>query len=271
MHNVRVKDYGNGKKQITLYYDVICGHDYSKNEFKQNNDSINFDDLSQEEQDFFLACKENARLHSELNNYKRAKNKIYDYARSNMWTYFLTFTFNSEKVQRDNYDDCKNKLTKWLNNISQRHCSGQLKYLIVPELHKDGINYHFHGLLSNCDGIIFEPSGLTDRTGRTIYNLPQYKLGFSTATKISSVEKVCGYIAKYVTKQLDLKLKGKRRYLISSNLNEPNEEKYYINQNLDEFADSIPNVLWEELKEYKVCGENRKMKIIEIDENLESI
>lgn len=268
MHNVRVKDFGNGKKQYTLYYDVIAGYDYSKKSKDKFNDLINIDDVGCD--DVTPEEKENARLHSELNNYKRAKNKIYDYARCNMWTHFLTFTFNPDKVDRSNYDECKSKLTKWLNNISQRYCNGNLKYLIVPELHKDGVNYHFHGLLANCDGIIFEPSGLVDRTGRSIYNLPQYKLGFSTATKITSVEKACGYIAKYVTKQLDLKLKGKRRYLASTNLNVPTEEKYYINQNLDEFADSIPNVQWAELKEYNVCGENRKLMILEIDENIDT-
>lgn len=268
MHNVRVKDYGNGKKQITLYYNVINCHDFSDKKAKDKfNDMIN-DDFECDDI-LTLEEKENARLHSELNNYKRAKNKIYDYARSNMWTHFLTFTFSPEKVDRSNYEECKKKLTKWLDNISQRYCGGELKYLIVPELHKDGINYHFHGLLANCDGIIFEPSGQVDRTGRTIYNLPQYKLGFSTSTEISSVEKVCGYIAKYVTKQLDLKLKGKRRYLASTNLSAPTEEKYYINQNLDEFADTIPNVQWAELKEYTVCGEKRKLMILEIDENIQ--
>ena len=269
MHNVRIKDFGNGKKQYTLYYDVIQGYDYSQKKIKDEfNDMINYDfgceDILTPEE------KENARLHSQLNNYKRAKNKIYDYARCNIWTHFLTFTFSPEKVDRSNYDECKSKLTKWLNNISQRSCNGNLKYLIVPELHKDGINYHFHGLLANCDGIIFEPSGLVDMSGRTIYNLPQYKLGFSTATEITSVEKACGYIAKYVTKQLDLKLKGKRRYLASTNLNVPTEEKYYINQNLDEFADTIPNVQWAELKEYTVCGEPRKLMILEIDENIDT-
>lgn len=266
MHNVRVKDYGQGKKQITLYFDVIAGYDYSK---KKYNDFINNNGcgavLTTSPED-----KEEKNIHSELNNFKRAKNKIYDYARCNMWEYFLTFTFSPEKADRSNYEECKKKLTKWLNNISQRYCDGKLKYLIVPELHKDGINYHFHGLLSNCKGLIFEPSGHIDNSGRTIYNLPQYKLGFSTATKITDVSKACSYLAKYVTKQLDLKLKGKRRYLSSSNLLLPKEEKIYINQHLSEYEKTINNVVWRQQKEYTVCGESKKMIILEIDENIET-
>lgn len=268
MHNVRIKDYGNGKKQITLYYDVINGYDFSSSPDNKKN-KFNVEELDEEALQDFLETKEENRLHSELNNFKRAKNKIYDYARCNNWDYFLTFTFSPEKVDRSNYEECKKKLTVWLNNISQRYCNGTLKYLIVPELHKDGINYHFHGLLSNCDGIIFEPSGLVDASGRTIYNLPQYKLGFSTATEISSVDKACGYLAKYVTKQLDLKLKGKRRYLASSNLDLPVEDKIYVSQYMGDYEKTIQNVVWRQLKEFNVCGETRKMVIVEIDERKE--
>lgn len=304
MHNVRLKNFGNGKKQYTIYLDTIVstsdGLDKELEELrhKANNEcltdeqkifyhekfketlgkidqreelKINEEELEGEHLDFFLECKEKARLHSKLNNYKRAKNKIYDYARANQWEYFLTFTFSPEKADRSNYDEVKKKLTKWLNNISGRYCAGKLKYLVVPELHKDLKNWHFHGLLANCDGIIFEPSGLVDKQGRTIYNLPQYKLGFSTATKISSTEKASGYICKYVTKQLDIKLSGKRRYLISNNLNKPIEEKYY-NGYIKEFQEELKNnenVVWWQQKNYKVLGEERSYIIVEIDENLE--
>lgn len=267
MHNVRIKDYGQGKKQYTLYYNVINGFDFSN---KKNIDDDVGGCYSPTENEEKEIEKEKNRLNSELNNYKRAKNKIYDYARCNMWDYFLTFTFNPDKVDRTNYDECRKKLTKWLNNISQRYCNGELKYIIVPELHSDGVSYHFHGLLSNCDGIIFVPSGHIDNNGRTIYNLPQYKLGFTTATAITDTNKVCSYLAKYVTKQLDLKLKGKRRYLASTNLNLPTEEKLYTNKNLDTYANDIPFVQWAELKEYYVCGEKRKMMILEVDENIET-
>lgn len=298
MHNVRIKDFGNGKKQFTIYAEPIISttdgleKDLKKYESLMNNDIFteeqrnlfkkmyknilgeldkrnslkdNEEELEGKDLEFFLECKENARLHSQLNNFKRAKNKIYDYARSNQWEYFLTFTFNKDKVDRSNYDECKKKLTKWLNNISIRFCGGNLKYLVVPELHADLINWHFHGLLANCDGIIFEPSGHIDNQGRTIYNLPQYKLGFTTATKVTSSEKASGYICKYVTKQQDLKLKGKRRYLISNNLDKPLEEKLYTSY-LDDYVANIKYIVWHQDKEYEILGISKKMTIIEVDE-----
>ena len=86
------------------------------------------------------------------------------------------------------------RLRVYFSNRVQRH---GLKYVAVPELHHDGA-IHFHGLCNS------EAVGLTDSgrrwKGRPVYNL-DWKIGFSTGVKlVGDYERVCGYIAKYVTK-----------------------------------------------------------------------
>lgn len=156
----------------------------------------------------------------------RSKACVYDIARSNCWDWFLTFTFNFAKVDRYNYDTCVKALSKWLNNIRVRKAP-DLKYIVVPEQHKDGA-WHFHGLFADCSGLTFKDSGVLDQSGRPVYNLTDYKLGFSTATKVTSSQRAATYICKYITKDLAGKTAGKKRYWASRNCARPAEETYNI-------------------------------------------
>ena len=92
-----------------------------------------------------------------------------------------------------------------------------LKYVLVPELHKDGENYHLHGVLGNADGLLLRVSGKFDKRGRLIYNIPSWRYGWNTATEVEHTGKVSNYISKYITKDTDGLLKGKRRYWASHN------------------------------------------------------
>lgn len=153
--------------------------------------------------------------------FKRSKNMIYKLACNNKpWDYFVTFTFNSEKADRYNFSEVSKKLSKWLNHIKSRTCP-DFAYIIVPEKHKDGA-WHFHGLFKNCDNLNFIDSGIKDEQGRTIYNISNYKFGFTTATKLSDIDKAVSYILKYISKDLfGDNLKGKKRYWRSKNLEMP--------------------------------------------------
>ena len=116
----------------------------------------------------------------------RSKRNLYHIARSNKWDYFITLTFNRNDTDASNYDEVSKKVTNWLKNMKCRFAP-DLMYLVVPELHKDGINYHFHGLLSNIGNLEISDSGKIDkRSGKVIYNLPCWKWGFSTATLIET-------------------------------------------------------------------------------------
>lgn len=153
-------------------------------------------------------------------SYRRTINKIHDLARCEKWTMFYTLTFSSTVVDRQDFGFCMKKARKWFDNLKQRKAH-DLKYLIIPELHADGVSWHIHGLVCNDNGITYVDSGLKDKSGKTIYNVENYKLGFSTATKIEDTHKVSSYVLKYITKDLCEKSLGQRRYYRSNNLQEP--------------------------------------------------
>lgn len=145
----------------------------------------------------------------------RSKCAIYDISRANKWDFFITLTFKRGDFDTTDYNICMKKVTKWLNNMRTK--APDLKYMIVPELHKDGKNYHFHGLLANIGNLKVIFSGHYTDKGDPIYNLGDYKLGFTEATKVKDTDKVSAYVTKYITKELESHIKGKRRYLASQN------------------------------------------------------
>lgn len=175
-------------------------------------------------------------LHRSL---RRTKNKVFDYANSNIWEWFCTFTISPEKVQnRSDYFECSKKMTSWLNNMKKRYCS-DMKYILVPERHKDG-SWHFHGLFSDCDALCFEvalnskkmlKNGKINksygkplkRDGQQIYNISRYSLGFSDCTVVRDTKAVSKYLLKYITKDLISDTKNRKRYWNSQNLQTPVE------------------------------------------------
>lgn len=82
---------------------------------------------------------------------RRALNSINDKCRSGAWSWFVTFTFASDVVDRSDYKACVKLLRSWLTSYRQfyRRRGISVSYVFVPEFHDDGINIHFHGLLSH--------------------------------------------------------------------------------------------------------------------------
>lgn len=217
MYNVRLKHYRHGDTQTSMYSYVVQTGEKGKN-------SGAADRLDKETQ-LTQADREALAERSVQNSLKRAKQKIYDIARANDWEYFVTLTFSPDKVDRYDYQACTDKLSKWLNNIRSRYCP-DLRYLIVPERHKDGA-YHFHGLLGSCDGLGLVPSGHFIH-GMPIYNIDSYNLGFTTATEVTNQLAVTKYITKYTTKDLMQHTKGKRKYWCSRNCERPLVEYFLL-------------------------------------------
>lgn len=163
---------------------------------------------------------------------KRAKDKIFEIVSCNDWDYMVTFTLDKNKINRYDCLEVQKRFSKWLDNCVQRK---GLYALIVPELHEDGA-IHFHGLINNALEMTFSetykvkgdkrPIKLStlrkrgkfpqDSDVKEVYNVADYKLGFSTAVKLSgvgfdeayeelseSVSRVAYYMTKYCTKDLD--------------------------------------------------------------------
>lgn len=160
----------------------------------------------------------------------RTKNNIYNIARSHEWKWFVTFTFARDNFDASDFDNVVKKMRKNMNHTKERYCPN-LKYLIVPELHADKTNYHFHGLLANCDELNFVFSGKFDKKSRPIFNIPRWSWGWSTATLVGDTSKASGYICKYVTKDTERYLYGKRRYF--SNAKKTEGEKLVVSDTLE--------------------------------------
>ena len=153
------------------------------------------------------------------------------------WEYFITLTFDFRKIGEYSHEKAIELLTKWLDN--QKHQNKNMKYLLVPEFHKSG-RLHFHGLVADVPKWKLEKA-LNPKNGRPIiqnglqiYNLVNYKLGFTTISRIKDQEKVSNYISKYATKEL-ITLKNKKRYWYSRNLEKPITEYLYIEDNLTDY------------------------------------
>lgn len=209
--------------------------------------------------------------HSAHVSRSRTISQIYEISRANVWEYFLTLTFDRRKLDSSDYGLLCNKVSKWINNIRSRYAP-DLKYLVVPELHKDGIHYHFHGLLSHIGNMTLKDSGII-KNGHKIYNLENWKYGFSTVSKVLDSGRVSSYITKYITKYLCVVAKNKRRYWCSRNCDRAKIRVYNLDyDDLDRFFDEHIHLL-QNVSSTVVQGTGLKITYIEMkkeDDNLKS-
>lgn len=234
-YNVKIITYPDLTKQYRIYYNTIGADDLSISVRPHKKGERNpFDGKVCKE---ILVDIKDYKNHVDDVSIKRTKKKVYDYAKSNEWEWFVTFTFSPDKVNRYDYDECTKYLSKWFNNL--KRSSPALSYLVVPEQHKDGA-YHFHGLFSGMNEhqivwtgkyVIKRVRGLRSKFVRTkekIYKIGSYKLGWMTATRVREMEKVTSYITKYITKDMLNGLHGRKRYWCSRNLVLPLEEVFIL-------------------------------------------
>lgn len=164
-------------------------------------------------------AQERKKLDNMARSFRRTRSALYMYARQCNWEYFITLTYSPDKIEnRYDFSLCMKKVHKWIDNCKMRKAK-DLLYLLVPEQHKDGA-WHIHGLLCNTTGLTFTDSGKR-YDGKIVYNLDDWKLGFSTATKVTDTYKVSNYITKYITKDLCAITPGKQRYFVSKSIPKP--------------------------------------------------
>ena len=209
-YNCRYLDYPIGS-HVTFYKRTITrGKEKEENEEEIN---VNFTKAYKNE-----GRTEEEEKHCMNVSLSATKNRIYNIARSNTWDWFITLTFDRKRTDSSEYDMIVYRLKIFLNNLQMRKCPNMI-YLIVPELHNDGEHYHFHGLLANVDNMRFMYSGKDDKSGNPIYNITDWKWGFTTATRIKDSNRASSYITKYITKDNVNILKEKNRYYCSRNVN----------------------------------------------------
>lgn len=158
------------------------------------------------------------------------------------WQYFVTLTFDDKFIANSySHEQVTKYLHRWLDN--QKHLNPNMRYILVPELHKSG-RIHFHGVFSDVPNWILEKarskkSGRLLRiNGSSIYNLVNYKLGFTTVSTVKNIDAVSHYISKYITKEL-LNLHNKKNYWHSKNLVKPKKNYFLSNkEEINNYVDS---------------------------------
>ena len=130
--------------------------------------------------------------------------------------------FNGKKMNNEIYSSFLNKPNRTVQeqDIVNKILCGEYKR-----------RFHFHFLFNNYHEKFLTDSSHRDGKGRIIYNLTNYKLGYTTATIIDSVEASQHYITKYISKDLIELSKGKKRYWVSKNLKRPIENEYFVEEN----------------------------------------
>lgn len=187
-HNCKVKTYPCGSQKLTVAdKPVFIESGYELNKPKETG----IKKSERTEADEYRSIYESQR---------RAKNAVFDIVMCNDFEYFITWTLDEKVIDRSNGQIIASKLKKFLNNAVSRK---ELLYIIVPEYHKDNKSIHFHGLVSG--NLKFVDSGHKTRNdNKTIYNMPDWRYGFSTAIPVDDNKlAVSRYITKYITKSFD--------------------------------------------------------------------
>ena len=173
---------------------------------------------------------------------RRARKNAFDMIMCNSdLDMFCTFTYSPQAVEdKASYDECYGYLSPWLSNRVQRN---GLKYVCVPELTKKG-DIHFHAIMNKSalklEQAFYESGRAIKHNGKPIYNIVDWKRGFTTAEEITRMagdqnerEAVSKYIFKYMGKQEGQKIGG-RYCLIGGELRRP---IYAYGDSPDEFFD----------------------------------
>lgn len=273
-YNVKITEYANGQLEVTTYkqgvYTMLDGESsYRADMIDKNADALAwrfasyvidektgqgrfipriedreycYNPFTEKIQcvytDYDELAIERKKEHSLYSSLNRTRSALYMYARQCNWEYFITLTYSPDKIEsRYDFSLCMKKAHKWIDNCKQRKAK-DLLYLLVPEQHEDGA-WHLHGLLANTTGLTFVDSGKKHK-GQIVYNLVDWTLGFSTATKVTDTYKVSAYITKYITKDLCSVTSGKQRYFVSKTIPKPKTYTALIDSdNIDNFIQEV--------------------------------
>lgn len=173
-------------------------------------------------------------------NINRAKFEIQRLVKSNIDSFktFITLTFADNIKDISEANKCFNSFKTYIKKLKN-----DFKYICVPEFQKRGaVHYHLltnidytdFSLLSQKEVRIWSKNSKAWQIGRNIIG---WNKGFSLVKNMDGIE-VIGYITKYITKDLDNRLFGKRRYLHSRNLIRPCVSYIDIN-NINDFSKYI--------------------------------
>lgn len=175
----------------------------------------------------------------------RAKSVIQQVAICNDWDYFFTCTLDPEKWNRFDIDVFRCKFPQWIRDYNKKHHLN-IKYLIVPERHKDGA-VHIHGFIRGLPEYcvsrfvpFVHPHKLVEGAFFNWSDCSK-KFGFCSLAPIRDPIAVGFYVCKYLTKDLarDFIGYGSHLYYCSLGLNRAVPLGYVYGRavSLDRFLD----------------------------------
>lgn len=165
-------------------------------------------------------------------NVRRAKARVQEIVMCNEWEWFITLTIDSCKYERKDLKSWYTELTQWIRNYNKKF-NIKIKYILVPELHADGVSWHMHGLIMGLSeehltqlqrGNKMSKSQLERIVkGEKVYIWAPYekKFGFCNFEPVRS--KIA--IGKYISKSIDLSAK--------KGVTEVNAHTYYSSKGLN--------------------------------------
>lgn len=145
-----------------------------------------------------------------VNNLSRTKSKIKELCLCNPWQWFVTLTLDPQKYDRTNLPKFIKDLSQMIRDYRKR-TGYPVKYLLIPEHHKDGC-WHMHGLLLGLPAENLHAFTLSEhlpqrirqrlQDGVQVYTWEEYasRFGYASIEEIRNQEAVSGYIIKYITK-----------------------------------------------------------------------
>jgi len=149
------------------------------------------------------------------NNIARARETVLELALCNNWELFCTLTLNGKKHERSDLPSFIKKLSQWLRDYNKKHGT-KIKYLLIPELHKDKSSWHMHGFFMGLPQSHLK----INKHGYLDWIEYQEAFGFISIDKIRSHQGASVYITKYISKNL------------SDCVTRQNAKMYYCSQNL---------------------------------------
>ena len=150
------------------------------------------------------------------NNLARAKSTVQEYALCNSWDWWCTFTIDKEKHDRYDLDAIMRAFGEWIHNYNRKRPEYKVKYVVVPEKHKDGA-WHFHGFIKG----IRHADLYVNENGYMSWKQYEKKFGYISMSQIEDLDKASSYILKYMTKDSE------------RNVTELNKHLYYASKGLE--------------------------------------
>lgn len=209
-----LKDYGT--HQVMIYYKNNVrkkGYEEIKDDEDVYNEKYNDCDIVIDESyiERLKNCveeqtEEQKNEWDRIRSIRRSKDLVKAIGNMNDWDYFFTGTFDKEKVgDRKDLEKLKKSTLEFFKNQSKKY---GIKYLLIPELHKDGA-LHWHGLIRDVNDQLKLTDSGKKYNSRIIYNMDswnKYK-GFNTCVEIGKEDDdkmaVSNYITKYISKNDD--------------------------------------------------------------------